>query len=31
MKIAVALAKNILAPSGVTAAVSVIDAGIHNF
>ena len=30
MKIAVALAKNILAPSGITAAASAIDAGIQK-
>ena len=30
MKVAVALAKNILAPSGITAAASAIDAGIQK-
>ena len=30
MKVAVPLAKNILAPSGITAAVSAIDAGIQK-
>ena len=30
MEVAVALAKNILAPSGITAAASAIDAGIQK-